>query len=304
MRTPGQRILPLVIILIITLLNACGGSVEVKTHTPTVTRQVELTNTPTLPPPTNTPVPLVARVEGEAITLEEFEAELERFKAASTNSKSVDESEMGKKVLDDLINQTLLSQAAREAGFELTEEQLAERFNALVKEINGENAFQNWLRNNHWTEETFKKSLQRAIEAAWMRDRIIAEVPDSAEQVHAYQIFVSNAEEAARILVQLDSGISFATLAAAYDPMTHGDLGWFPRNYLMDEALEEAVFQLQPGEYSRVIESQLGYHIIQVIERDPNRPLSPEARLIWQEKALQDWIAMRRSQADIQVFIP
>lgn len=285
------------------LLNACGERIEDKTRTPTVTRQIELTSTPTSLPPTDTPVPLAAIVEGEAITLEEYQAELERFKAASSNSEALDESEAGKKVLDDLINQTLLSQAAHEAGFELTKEELESRFDALVKEVSGEASFQSWLRDNHWSVDAFKRSLKRSIEAAWMRDRIIAEVPDTAEQVHVYQILVSSAEEAARILAQLESGTSFATLADVYDPLTKGDLGWFPRSYLMDDAIEEAAFQLQPGEYSRVIETRLGYHIIQVVERDLDRPLSPDARLIWQEKALQEWIATRRSQADIQVLM-
>ena len=305
MRNYLIKIFPLVVVLVGSFfLIACEKNIEVNTTTPTATIQFEHPSISTPPPPTNTPLPLAAMVNGEVITLEEFQAELERFKAANSVAESLSDTEMGRKVLDDLINQILLSQAALDAGFRLTNEEFEVRFNALVKEVNSQEAFQSWLGENHWTEGTFRKSLKRSIEASWMRDQIIAEVPDAAEQVHAYQIMVSSAEEAASVLAQLDSGTKFATIAAIYDPITHGDLGWFPRGYLMDEVIEDAAFQLQPGEYSGVIESSLGYHIIQVIERDLNRPLSPEARLLWQEKALQDWIAQRRSRADIEVLIP
>ena len=69
-------------------------------------------------------------------------------------------------------------------------------------------------------------------------------------------------------------------------------------------ALEEAAFGLQAGEYSAVIETPAGFHILQVIERSPQQPLSPDARYILQERALQDWLAQRRSQSDIQVIPP
>lgn len=305
MRAYILRISPVLVFLIVSIiLVACDDRLKTSVPTATSTQNVEQISTPSPLPPTSTPVPLAAVVEGEAITLEEFQAELVRFKAANPDLETADEAAMAEKVLDDLINQVLLAQAAREKGFELTDSELQDRLNKLVQNVNGKNAFQNWLAGNSYTEDTFKIALKRSLEAAWMRDQIIAEVPETAEQVHAYQILVSTADEANRILAQLDGGTSFATLAAAYDPITNGDLGWFPRGYLTNAKIEEAVFQLQPAEYTRVIETELGYHILQVVERDQNRPLSPEARLIWQEKALLDWITMHRDQAAIEVLLP
>ena len=45
------------------------------------------------------------------------------------------------------------------------------------------------------------------------------------------------------------------SLAAEYDPVAEGELGWFPRGYLFDKELEDAAFGLQAGEYSQVIET-------------------------------------------------
>ena len=86
--------------------------------------------------------------------------------------------------------------------------------------------------------------------------------------------------------------------------MTGGDLGWFPRGYLPDKKLEEAAFSLQPDQFSAVIESPAGFHILQVLERDPQHPLSPDARLALQTQAVVDWLAQRRTQSQIEILLP
>ena len=77
------------------------------------------------------------------------------------------------------------------------------------------------------------------------------------------------------------------------------ELGWFPRGYLLEPVLEEIAFLLEPGQYSDVIESDVGYHILLVMERDPQHQLSPDAYLVMQEKALGDWLTQKRAESDI-----
>ena len=48
----------------------------------------------------------------------------------------------------------------------------------------------------------------------------------------------------------------------------------------------------------------LGYHIVNVIEREPEHPLSTEARLILQEKALATWIENARAASTIEILVP
>jgi len=96
----------------------------------------------------------------------------------------------------------------------------------------------------------------------------------------------------------LQGGAKFDDLAATYDPVTRGDLGWFPRGYLLEPAIEEAAFALQAGQFSGVIQTQVGFHIIFVIERG-ERALSPDALLAMQEKAVRDWLTARRAEAQI-----
>jgi len=202
-------------------------------------------------------------------------------------------------VLEDLIAQVLLAQAARADGFEITEADLESRLEALTSEIGGVDALASWQSENGYTDESFRSALKRAAEAAWMRDKIITGVPGTAEQVHARQILLYNEDTARKVAGQLDAGASFADLAVLYDPNTGGELGWFPRAYLLEPALEEAAFSLEAGQYSDVIETEVGYHILLVLERNPEHQLSPDAYLVMQAKALQDWLSQKRTESEI-----
>ena len=145
----------------------------------------------------------------------------------------------------------------------------------------------------------FGSDLERSIDAAWMRDKIINAVPTTADQVHVQQILLYNANDAQSVLQQLQGGADFNTLAAQYDPNARGDLGWFPKGYLLDPNVEQAAFSLQVGQISGVIQTNVGYDIIKVLERDPQHPLSPDAYLAMQEQALKNWVAQQRAQANI-----
>ena len=288
-------------VLIFLLLAGCDSTPE--TATPLVPAEGTPPSeaAPTLtpfPPPTAAPeVPLAATVNGEPITLEAYQAELSRAQSVSgTGLMTYSEAD----VLQNLIDETLLAQGAAEAGFIPDDALIQER----IAQLGDAQTLEAWLTANGYTRQTFEQALRRAVAAAWMRDQIIAAVPSTAEQVHARQILLYNADEAENVYAQLQSGSDFATLAAQYDPQTLGDLGWFPRGYLTVPELDEPVFALQPGEYTPVIQTALGFHIVQVIERDPQRPLSPGALQSMQVQALQDWLDARRAQSDIQILTP
>jgi len=69
-------------------------------------------------------------------------------------------------------------------------------------------------------------------------------------------------------------GEDFCKMAQLYseDPGSAkncGELGWFKRGELVPP-FESAALKLKPGEYSDIIESQFGFHFIQLIERRAN----------------------------------
>jgi len=241
-------------------------------------------------------------VNGEGITLTEFNAEVARYTTAQTAlGKTVDSAAATSVVIEDYVAQMLLAQAAHANGFTLDDAALRARIDSLASQIGGAENLSKWQTEHGYSEQAFRSALRRGAESAWMRDKIISNVPSTAEQVHVQQILAYNEEGALEALAQLKSGMDFDELAASpfYDPLTRGDLGWFPRGYLLEKNIEDAAFSLEVGQYSDVIATNVGFHIVKVLARDPDRPLSPDAALSLQELTLKIWIEEQRTQANV-----
>ncbi len=282
----------------LTLLTALGLSACASLIKPQATLTPTVTFTPA--PPTATPEPLALTVNGEGISLVEFNAEVADYTKSQTGlGKTITSADATDAVIKDLTAQLLLAQGAKANGFTLDDAALQARIDALVAQIGGADKLSAWQSDHGYNDQTFRSALKRAAEAAWMRDKIIAEVPSTAEQVHVQQILLYNQDTAQSFLSQLNSGTDFDELAQKADPLTRGDLGWVPRGYLLDQKIEDAAFSLQVGAHSDVIATNVGFHIIRVLERDPNRPLSPDALLALQDLALKKWIDEQRQQAKI-----
>jgi parvulin-like peptidyl-prolyl isomerase len=239
-------------------------------------------------------------VNGEGISFVEFDAEVARYtKSQETRGKTVSSADATSAVIEDMTAQLLLSQGARANGFILDDASLRTRIDSLAAKIGGTENLSKWQADHGYNEQTFRSALRRAAEAAWMRDKVIAEVPSTAEQVHVQQILLYNQDTALSFLTQLNDGADFDELAFKADQVTRGDLGWIPRGYLLNKSIEEAAFNLTVGEHSDVIPTDVGFHILRILERDPNRTLSPDAYLALQELALKNWIEQQRQQANI-----
>lgn len=277
-------------------LSACASFGTSSTPSPSVPISTPL-------PPTATPPPSAAVVNGEYITLDEFNAELARYKTAQTAlGFSPTNEEVGKIVLEDMIAQVLLSQAARKKNFEETEADLQSRIDALTSQLGSADALHQWLSANGYDDASFHAALKRSVEAAWMRDNIVAAVPTLMEQIHLRQILTYNEASAQLALQELNDGADFDELAARYDPVTGGELGWIPPGYLLDARADEAVFALQAGDVTEIIATEAGFHIFKALERGEH-PLTPDALLAMQELALKQWIADQRGQSDV-LFAP
>ncbi|MBK7780332.1 MAG: hypothetical protein IPJ58_06000 [Ardenticatenia bacterium] len=67
--------------------------------------------------------------------------------------------------------------------------------------------------------------------------------------------------------------------------------------------MEAVVFTLQSGQRSGVAASDLGFHIVEVLERDPARAMSDEQLMPLREKKLTEWLTERRSASDIEIMV-
>jgi hypothetical protein len=312
--------------IILGLLVSCGPKEtplsEGITPRPTNTATQEVTPPPataTIAKPSPTPTserPLAALVNGQPIPLSDYQKEMSRFEAAMVGQGFDLESEDGKarlaqmrrQVLDSMIEQVLIEQAAAQEGVIISEEELEATIQQSIEEGGGQASFEEWLRTSDLTYEEFQEELRFQLLALAIFEQVTASVPTTAEQVHARHILVQTKEEAQTILTRLQAGEDFAALARerSQDENTKeagGDLGFFQRGQLISSELEEAAFALQPGQISEVVQSQFGYHIVQVLEKASDRPLSPELLNSLKEQAFAGWMQEQWEGATIERFV-
>lgn len=260
--------------------------------------------TPTLLPPTPTSLPMAVRVNGEGILLSDYQAELARLQQAQTELAQVTTPEEQRdRIINNYVDLLLLAQAAGQNGFTLDDATLQARLDKLAADAGGAEQLSAWQAANGYTADSFKAALRLEITAVWQRDQIINAVPTTGEQIHALQMLFQDEANALDALQKLKDGTNFAELALVYDPTAGGDLGWFAAGTLTQPAVDEAAFALQIGQYSEVIESEFGYHIIYVVDREPEHSLSVDGRRVLQEAALTKWFEAARAASSIEILV-
>jgi parvulin-like peptidyl-prolyl isomerase len=130
-------------------------------------------------------------------------------------------------------------------------------------------------------------------------------VPTTTAQVRARHILVSDEATARSIISQLEGGADFAQLALEHslDRSTReagGDLGWISPGLLLQPEVEAAIFALPVNSRApEPVQSALGYHIIESIERGEDVPLTPTGLAQRRQQARLDWLDQQRAAATI-----
>lgn len=89
-------------------------------------------------------------------------------------------------------------------------------------------------------------------------------------EVRASHILVATEEEANNLRNEIINGKNFADVAAEYSKCpsgaNDGDLGYFGRG-MMVKPFEDAAFELEVGELSQPVQTQFGWHLIEVTDK-------------------------------------
>lgn len=287
-------------------------------NTPDPSGATATSQLPTEIPASPTPAePLAASVNGRPVLLADYEKELSRYEQAqvqlglSADDQSTDYRAV---VLEALIETELISQAAEELGIILAPETVDTRLAELEELSGGPENFDEWLQTNQLTSEEFREALAKELLTEETVAVITADVPTAVEQVHASYIQVDDQALAQSLLDQVRNEAAFALLAQQHslDRVTGengGDLGYFARGSLLVPIVEEAAFNLQPGEVSDVIVgpkadgSGTTYYIVKVLERDPQRELTADLLYTRLQERFESWLAEREAQAEIIRFV-
>lgn len=292
-KTAFNKIL-LISLAAVLLFSACASASDA---TPTDAPNPQPTTTT---PPTPTEEIFAISVNGEKISAEELSLEIERVRAVDEqNGINRSDDERRAYTIDEMIGTTLLAQDAYVNGFVYTDSDHQIRVDELVAELGSIDSLNSWLIQNGYAQESFRQALEHAIAAAFTRDRITALVPTTGKQFHAQELLLYDLPTAEYYYNQYLAGADFNTLSLNIDPITRGDIGWFPLGYLPDPTIETAIAQMEVGQVSEIIEGEVGFYILKLLEVDENRNLSPDALIQAQKKALNDWIQQKRSESEI-----
>ncbi len=151
------------------------------------------------------------------------------------------------------------------------------------------------------TEADYRYLVENSIYRQKVFEAITADMKPVDEQVWARHILVADEETANSLYERLLNGEDFAVLAAEFSQDTSnsgqgGDLGWFSRGAMV-AAFEEAAFSQKPGEIGKPVETEFGWHIIQVIGHE-DRPLTADQFEQAKQTAFNEWLAEMRLQAE------
>lgn len=250
---------------------------------------------------TPTPLPSVGTVNGVYITIEDLERESANITRAASDLDQDPPEDARAEALDLLIDQALLIAYARQNGYQSSSAEIDERIERLITALGSAEAFAQWKQENHYTDEGFRRALDAELAVQFARSAIIADKLAVVEQVHAYQILTSTKSRAQEFAEKLALGFDFVTQARSNDTISGGDLDWIARGILVYPELEEALFALEPGQFTEVIETEIGFHILFAAEKTNDRPLSQQSREIVEHRVIRQWLDDARGSADLRL---
>ncbi|MEW5694006.1 MAG: peptidylprolyl isomerase [Candidatus Hydrogenedentota bacterium] len=278
---------------------------------------------------------IFAIVNNNAITLYEIKSLIDEYKKKNPLIKREQLDDIKERYLKRKIEDLLILDAAKEEGFVASTEEINfyvdERLNELKKSFKTEEDFKKALAKENLTEAELRKKLGKDMVNEILRKKIInkevvAKIIIKDEDVDNYykwvnnevtlrNIFVPQRTIAEDILNKISSGEEFAKLVKEFSQSPDVESGGLMKKVKIKDLnpyLRQAIIDLKEGDYSSIIESENGYHIIRVegIEKSGELPsLDEEAKknirnLIFQDrlaKELETWIKSLFDDAFIEI---
>jgi parvulin-like peptidyl-prolyl isomerase len=250
----------------------------------------------------------IASVNGEAIRREQFWSIYQSYQRA--NPAGTVSPELGRLIVDRLVDATLLHQEALRSGIQIRDAQVDVKLEELRSQFADEDSFRKAVAIGGFDEGRLRADLRKDLAIAELVQRRIEgaigaseeELKDwyesrrgqlqAPEEVRVSQILIPVAPDAdielkqrartqieeCQALVQASGNFAEVARRRSQDPAsagTGGDLGWFSRpptgGRRLPAELEQVAFGLSAGQLSPIVVSPEGYHLVLVSERRPSR---------------------------------
>ena len=279
---------------------------------------------------------IVATVNDEDITQEEFDTEFQIYRESyerqwgeealtvvGSDGRTL-ETEIKENVLNTLIVERLIIQDAVSKDIVVTDEEVDERIEELIESIGGEEQFDDFLESNAMNRDYFINYTKIDLLLNKHSDDFINNVNISKEEaesffsdnkedlvvVRASHILLSTEEDGNRVLDAIKDGESFEDLAIkdskdSTSAVNGGDLGYIVKGkYTAVPEFEKAVFDLEVGEISQLVKTEVGYHIIRLDERkDTFEELEDEIVTLLKNQEYTKYVEELENKGKIKVYM-
>lgn len=301
---------------------------------------------PAAPLPAELPA-TIARVNGDDITRTELESAVRTAEVQSGGPLPPSERDrVVRGLLDRLIGYKLLLQESQTRKLTVTDSEVDARLSEVRKQFPSEDGFKKMLAGRKMTVEQVRAELknemvvqrlldQEVVPKAAVADKEVQtfyernpkqfQLPETVRASHVLIAVPASAtadaraealQKATAVLKEARAGRDFAALAREHsqDPGTAasgGDLGYFQPNQMVGP-FSDAAFKLAKGDVSDVVETEFGYHIIRVTDKQAARTVPLEEarpkvqqylRSVNLEKETQAFVRSLRSKGKVEVFI-
>jgi peptidyl-prolyl cis-trans isomerase SurA len=268
------------------------------------------------PAPAGDPDDIVATVDGEPILRADLDALLAEMIAAAPPELSADRIErimprLRKNALDVLIDQALLFREVAKHPVAIGGDEIDREIRILDENFASlGGSLERRMAETSMTREHLRREIREQLEHDRTIDRLLDLQPPTREQIETFhkrhsdryvwpraarvhQIVIAfpadrplSAADRAQLHQRADTAYQhlladepFAQVAARYSDRPAADaidLGWINDSASLPRAVLDAAFDLSPGQFSEVLTSPVGYHLIQVVERRDRRVPSLE----------------------------
>jgi len=204
-----------------------------------------------------------------------------------------------------LVDRKLLLIEAKRLDLQLPEIEIEKQLDKIRGQYATEEDFRSFLEQQRMTEEELRRTIHDDLKVKVLfQDKVMRRitvlpteiheyyqlhVADFVQpgQVHMYQILIKKRPDPAQakkraesVLAELKAGANFQQLARlrSEDPKREkgGDWGMVSEGFFGEEMadVEKAAFALEPGQYSEIIETRYGYHIVYIDRKRAGRILT------------------------------
>jgi parvulin-like peptidyl-prolyl isomerase len=222
---------------------------------------------------TTTPAGAAATVDGESVSRDQLESAVRQLTADAPEEEGAETTEAAQRqVLTLLIQAKIIENLAGEEGIEIDEDEAEARIDADLEQAGGEEELSEMLAFQDLTLELYRDVLvPTQLRVDVLRQRLAADQPPVEERTVRH-ILVDTEEEAQEVIGELEGGADFAQLAEERSTDTGsgaqgGDLGPSTRDRYVPE-FGDAAWEAELEEIVGPVQSQFGYHVLQVTAVD------------------------------------